>query len=91
MNKWGSTDVKEELVKEKEKKKQTIALMEDQPTLPQAATLTPKSDVRTLDKPSDPEKTLMPTEKRHCRVWLIPITINQTSTLAFWIPVPPAR
>ncbi len=58
--------------------------MEDQPTLPQATTLTPKSDVRTLDKQSDPEKTPMPTEKKHCRGWLIPITINQISTLALF-------
>ncbi len=56
--------------------------MEDQPTLPQAAASTPKSDVRTLDKPRDLEKTPLPTEKKHCRGWLIPITINQTSTLA---------
>ncbi len=56
--------------------------MEDQLTLPQAATPTPKSDVRILDKQSDPEKTLMPAENKHCRSWLIPITINQISTLA---------
>ncbi len=37
--------------------------MEDQLTLPQAATPTPKSDVRILDKQSDPEKALMPAEK----------------------------
>ncbi len=42
----------------------------------------PKSDVRTLDKPRDLEQTPMPAEKKHCRGWLIPITINQTSTLA---------
>ncbi len=82
MPEWGSTDVKEELVKEKEKPKQKTAPMEDQPTLPQAAALTPKSDVRTLDKPSDLEKTPMLAEKKHCSGWLIPITINQTSTLA---------
>ncbi len=82
MPEWDSTDVKEELVKEKEKPEQKIAPMEDQQTLPQAAALTPKSDVRTLDKPSDLEKTPLPTEKRHCRGWLIPMTINQTSTLA---------
>ncbi len=58
---WGSTDVKEDLVKKKEKPEQKIAPMEDQPTLPQAATSTPKSDVRTLDKQSDLEKT--PVEK----------------------------
>ena len=82
MPEWGSTDVKAELVKEKEKPKQKTAPMEDQPTLPQAATPTPKSDVRTLDKQNDQEKTPMPTEKKQCRGWLIPITINQTSTLA---------
>ncbi len=42
----------------------------------------PKSDVRTLNKPCDLEKTPIPAEKKHCRGWLIPITINQTSTLA---------
>ncbi len=56
--------------------------MEDQPTLPRAATLTPKSNVRTLDKQSDPEKTPMPTENKHHCGWLVPITINQISTLA---------
>ena len=55
--------------------------MEDQPTLLPAATSTPKSDVRALDKSSDLEKTPMPMEQKHCRGWLIPITINQTSTL----------
>ncbi len=78
---WGSTD-KEELVKEKEKPQQKTAPMKDQPTLPQAAVPTPKSDVRTLDKPRDLEKTPIPTEKKHCHCWLIPISINQTSTLA---------
>ncbi len=56
--------------------------MQDQPTLSQATTQTPKSDVRTLDKQSDPEETPMPAENKHCRGWLIPITINQISTLA---------
>ncbi len=56
--------------------------MEDQPTLPQATASTPKSDVRTLDKPCDLEKTPTPAEKKSCRRWLILITINQTSTLA---------
>ncbi len=74
---WGSTDVKEDLVKKREKPEQRIAPMADQPTLPQATTFIPKSDVRTLDKQSDPEKTPMPTEKKPCRGWLIPITINQ--------------
>ncbi len=55
--------------------------MEDQPTLPQAAS-TPKSDIRTLDKKSDPEKTPMPAKKKPYCGWLIPITINQISTLA---------
>ena len=89
MPEWGSTDVKEELVKEKEKLEQKKEKSEqktdpkkDQLTLPQAAASTPKSDVRTLDKPRDLEKTPMPAEKKHCRGWLIPITINQTSTLA---------
>ena len=89
MPEWGSTDIKEELVKEKEKPEQKTEKSEqkidpkkDQLTLPQAATSTPKSDVRTLDKPRDLEKTPMPTEKKHCWGWLIPITINQTSTLA---------
>ncbi len=86
---WGSTDVKEKLVKEKEKPekkteepKQKIDPKKDQQTLPQAAASTPKSDVRTLDKPRDLEKTSVPAEKKPCRGWLIPITINQTSTLA---------
>ena len=58
--------------------------MTDQSTLPQAVVSTPKSDVRTLDKPRNLEKTPLPTEKKHCRGWLIPITINQTSTLALF-------
>ncbi len=82
MPEWGSTDVKEELVKKKEKSEQKIDPQEDQLTLPQATASTPKSDVRTLDKPCDLEKTPMPAEKKHCHGWLIPITINQTSTLA---------
>ncbi len=82
MPEWGSTDVKEELVKEKEKSEQKTDPKKDQLTLPQAAASTPKSDVRTLDKPRDLEKTPMGAEKKHCSVWLIPITINQTSTLA---------
>ncbi len=40
--------------------------MEDQLTLPQVAAPTPKSDVRTLDKPIDLEKTPLSAEKRHC-------------------------
>ncbi len=89
MPEWGATDVKEALVKEKEKldkktekSEQKTDAKKDQQTLPQAAVSTPKSDVRTLDKPRDLEKTPMPAEKKHCRGWLIPITINQTSTLA---------
>ncbi len=89
MPEWGSTDVKGELVKEREKLEKKTEEIEqktdpkkDQQTLPQAAPSTPKSDVRTLDKPRDLEKTPMPAEKKHCRGWLIPITINQTSTLA---------
>ncbi len=100
MPEWGSTDVKEELVKKKEEQdnkteekkedpeknteeiEQKTEAEKDQQTFPRAATPTPKSDVRTLDKPRDPEKTPRPPEKRHCRGWLIPITINQTSTLA---------
>ncbi len=81
--------LRKKLVKEKEKPEQKTEESEqkkdpkqDQLTLPQAATSTPKSDVRTLDKPRDLEKTPMPTAKKHCRGWLIPITINQTSTLA---------
>ncbi len=60
---WGSTELVEELVKEKEKLKQTIAPMGDLSTLPRAITPTQKNDVRTLDKQSDPEKTPMPTER----------------------------
>ncbi len=103
MPEWGSTDVKEELVKKTEDpEKKTEELVKttedpekktkeieqkreaekDQRTLPRAATPTPLNDVRTLDKPRDPVKTPRPPEKRHCRGWLIPITINQTSTLA---------
>ncbi len=55
--------------------------MEDQPTLPQATTPTLKSDVRTIDKQSDLEETPMPPENKHCHGWLIPITINQISTM----------
>ncbi len=89
MPEWGLTDVKEELVREKEEpekkteeSEQKTDAEKDQLTLSQAAALTPKSDVRTLDKPRNLENTPMPTEKKHCRGWLIPITINQTSTLA---------
>ncbi len=89
MPKWGSTDVKEELVKEKEKlepekekSEQKTDPKKDHLTLPLAAASTPKSDVRTLDKPRDLEKTPMSAEKKYCRGWLISITINQTSTLA---------
>ncbi len=89
MPEWGSTDVREELVKEKEKPEkkteepeQKIDPKKDKLTLPQAAASTPKSDVRTLDKKRDLEKTPVPAEKKPCRGWLIPITINQTSTLA---------
>ncbi len=64
MPEWGSTDVKEELVKEKEKSEkkteeseQNIDPKKDQLTLPQAAASTPKSDVRTLDKPRDLENS----------------------------------
>ena len=64
---WGSTDVKEELVKEEEKSEQKTDPKKDQLTLPQAAASTPKSDVRTLDKPRDLEKTRMSAEKKHCR------------------------
>ncbi len=99
MPEWGSTDVKGELVKKKEKREKKTEeekenperkteeiepktdVEKDQQTLPQAATSTPKSDVRTLDMPCDLEKTPMPPEKKHCRGWLIPITIKQTSTL----------
>ncbi len=56
--------------------------MEDQLTLRQATTTTPKSDVRTIDKQSDLETTPNPTANEHYRGWLIPITINQISTLA---------
>ncbi len=82
MPEWGSTNVKKELVKEKEKSEQKTDPKEDQLTLPQAAASTPTSDVRTLDKPRDLEKTAISTEKKHCPGWLIPIIINQTSTLA---------
>ncbi len=68
--------------KKTEELEQKIEAEKDQQTLPRAVTSTPKSDVRTLDKPRDLEKTPMPPEKRHCRGWLIPITINKTSTLA---------
>ncbi len=57
MPEWGSTDVKKELVKEKEKSEQKTDPWKDQLTLPQAAASTPKSDMRTLDKPRDLEKT----------------------------------
>ncbi len=71
-----------DLVKETEKTKQNVAPKEDQPTLPQAVILTPTSDVRTIDKQSDLETTPIPTVNKHYRAWLIPITINQISTLA---------
>ncbi len=68
--------------KETEELEQKIEAEKDQQTLPRAAASMRKSGVRTLDKLRDLEKTPMPPEKRHCRGWLIPITINQTSTLA---------
>ncbi len=81
MPKWGSTYVKEELIKKTEdpekKAEELVKTTEDpekkteeieqkteaegdQRTLPRAATPTPKSDVRTLDKPRYPEKTPSP-------------------------------
>ena len=74
--------LKENYVRKKEKPKQKIVQMEDQPTLPQAANPTLKSDVRIIDKQSDLKMTPMPAVNKHYRSWLIPITINQISTLA---------
>ncbi len=54
----------------------------NQSTPPQATTQMPKSDVRTIDKQSDLEMTHLPTANKHYRGWLIPITINQISTLS---------
>ncbi len=64
---WGSTNVNGDLVKETEKLKQNVAPKEDQPTLPQAVTPTPTSDVRILDKQSDLEMTPTPAANKHYR------------------------
>ncbi len=81
---WGSTGVKGELVKEKEKPEQKTVPIKDQLTLP---TPTPKSDVRTIDKQSNLETTPVPVTNKHYRGWLIPITINQISTFGYWCHV----
>ncbi len=80
--KWGSTDVEGDLVKEKENQKPIVTTKENQPTLPRAVIQTPKSDVRTIDKQSDLETTHISAANKHYRGWLIPISINQISTLA---------
>ncbi len=73
---WYSTCVEDNLVKKEENQKQIVAMKENQPTHPQAATQTPKSDVRTVGKQSYLETTHLPTANKHYRGWLIPITIN---------------
>ncbi len=79
---WGSTDVEGDLVKKEENQKQTIATKETKLTRPQAAIQTPGSDIRTMDKQSDLGTTPLPVANKHHRGWLIPITINEISTLA---------
>ncbi len=78
------TDVEGDLVKKEENQKQTIATKETKPNRSQAAFQTPKSDVRIIDKqqaerPGDDSSSHL---NKHYRGWLIPITINQLSTLA---------
>ncbi len=70
----------EDAEKKTEESEQKTEAKKDQQTLPRATASMPQSDVRTLDKPRDLEKTPMPPEKKHCWGWLV--TINQTSTLA---------
>ncbi len=80
---WGSTYVEGDLVKEKGNPKQTVAIKENQLTLPQATIQTLKSDVRTIDKHNNLEMTHLPAANKHYHSWLIPITINQISTFGY--------
>ncbi len=57
-------------------------MQETNSTHPQAATQTSESDTKTTERQSNPVTTSLPAANKHYCWWLIPITINQVSTLA---------
>ncbi len=79
---WGSTKVEDGLVKGWENQAPTTVIGETNSTRPQAGTQTSGSDIRTVEKQSDLDTTPLTTANKHYHGWLIPITINQVSTLA---------
>ena len=79
---WGSKNVEEDLVRKEEGQKQTTALEETNSTHNQATTQTPGSDIWMMEKQSEPVTTPLPAVNKYYSIWLIPITINQVSTLA---------
>ncbi len=57
-------------------------MQETNSTCPQASTQTSESDTKTTERQSNPVTISLPTANKHYCWWLIPITINQVSTLA---------
>ncbi len=82
MAEWGSTDIENPIVKEKENHESTTTRPENNQTGLQAATQTAEDNTRTSGVQCDLLMISTTVAKNHHRGWLIPLTINQVLTIA---------